>query len=639
MHTLKNTSKINEKILNDAQKSAVTAGLEPLLIVAGAGTGKTKTLTERIRHLMETGVPPEKIYAMTFTNKAAKEMASRVLGKGAGRRPGGDPFMGTFHSLGARMLREDATLLGRTAGFVIFDDHDTMQLLRKVLKGNETAKEAKRGAAFFRTTTTLIKNGAFADTEDDYTRAELEMVHDVYDKYEAGLRENNAFDFDDLIAKPVELFHDHPEVLAKHHARIGYLFVDEYQDVNAVQNDLVKALVGNHAHLSVVGDDQQTIYSWRGSNVETFLQFEHDWPNARVILLEENYRSTKTVIEASNAVIANNLRQKPKRLFTNNPQGEPITVFEAYNEDSEAMWIAEQITKVFTVPKGDSDDVEKNGTSVGVLYRTNAQSRAIEQALIMHGIPYVMFGGVQFYERREIKDIVAGLRIAVNPQDSISAERLKKAFRKAPYLEVMAAMRGAGVAEASGQAPPGKEPENKGKTPQELIKLFLVSAHYIEYLEKEFPNAPERMENINELMRFSLEFTEVAPFLEQVSLMQSTDRGTGRSRRTMPADGRTVALMTMHMAKGLEFDNVFVAGAQEGILPHQRSLVTHAEVEEERRLFYVAMTRARKELSISFSDIPSRFLFEIPEDYQRFTSQRSETDQLVDDEERYITLD
>ncbi len=625
--------------LNEAQRHAVTAGFEPLLIVAGAGTGKTKTLTERIKYLLGTGTPPEKICAVTFTNKAAKEMASRVFGTGADRRrfaAGREPFIGTFHSLGVRLLREDASALGRSASFVIFDDHDTMQLLRRILKGNAAAKAAKRGAAFFREEISRIKGGrSLEDVEEEHTRADAAMVRDVYTKYEDALRENNGFDFDDLIEKPVLLFQEHPDILKKHHERIGFLFVDEYQDVNAMQRELIKLLVGSHAHLSVVGDDQQTIYSWRGSDIETFLRFEHDWPKARVVLLEENYRSTKTIIEASNAVIANNTRQKPKRLFTSNADGDPITVFEAFNEDSEAMWIAGEVAKIAAKHANTkaaakntpltlgSTRVEGGGSkpSIGIVYRTNAQSRAVEQALIMHGIPYVMFGGVQFYERKEIKDIVAALRLAVNPQDTLSAERLRKALLKAPYVAAAQALQGAG-----------------SKPPQEIIKDFLTSSHYIEQLERDFPNAPERMENINELLRFALEFTETAPFLEQVSLMQSTDRGTARGKRSV-ADGHAVALMTMHMAKGLEFDNVFIAGAQEGIIPHQRSLDTLAELEEERRLFYVAMTRARKQLSISFSDIPSRFLFEIPEDYTLFTSERTETDALVDDEERYITLD
>jgi DNA helicase-2/ATP-dependent DNA helicase PcrA len=599
--------------LNEAQRAAVTAGFEPLLIVAGAGTGKTRTLTERIKHLIAHGTPPERIYAVTFTNKAAKEMASRVHASGRGVAP----FIGTFHSLGVRLLRDDAKKLGRTANFVIFDDHDTMQLLRRLLKGNETAKQLKRGPAFFREAISSIKGGLTPETlAEHFTRAEATLVHDVYNAYETALRENNGFDFDDLIEKPVQLFREHPDALQKQRDRLGYLFVDEYQDINAMQRELIRLLVGTHAHLSVVGDDQQTIYSWRGSSVETFLAFEEDWPNARVVLLEENYRSTKTILQAANAVIANNTRQKPKRLFTGNADGDVITVFEALNEDTEAMWIAERVKEIAATP------VPKPAqrSTIGILYRTNAQSRAVEQALIMHGVPYVMYGGVQFYERREVKDVVAALRIAVNPQDTLSVERLQKALRKAPFLAAMDVLRTA-----------------TGRPPTEVIKDFLIAAHYIEYLEKEFLNAPERLENVNELLRFSTEFTETAPFLEQVSLMQSTDRGTARGRTTRAE--HPVALMTMHMAKGLEFDTVFIAGVQEGILPHQRSLDTLAELEEERRLFYVAMTRARKKLNISFSDIPSRFLFEIPEDYTKFTSERTAEDALVDDEERYITID
>ncbi|MEY4731498.1 MAG: hypothetical protein RL681_444, partial [Candidatus Parcubacteria bacterium] len=427
---------------------------------------------------------------------------------------------------------------------------------------------------------------------------------DLFPIYEDALREQNAFDFDDLLDKTAELLEKHPDVLNKYRERFSHILVDEYQDVNNRQYDLVRLLAGEHKRLSVVGDDQQTIYSWRGSNLDIFLGFERDWPGARTSILDQNYRSTSTIIDAASAVIANNQKQKPKKLWTKNPAGEPILLIEAADEEHEAAWITDQIART-----------EKGG-STAVLYRTNAQSRPVEQALIARNIPYRIYGGLKFYERREVKDIVAAVRWAVNQKDAVSRERLEKAPGKTAFREFAAQ-----VGDAT------------KRLPAELIGIFLDSTDYMGYLRRNTTNFSERQENIAELLRFAGEFDDTTAFLEQVALVQSTDDAKKDDRNAR------VALMTVHLAKGLEFDRVFIAGCAEGLLPHNRSMGSDDELEEERRLMYVAMTRARKNLAISFYDIPSRFISEIPQELFEYRSLVSDEQQFSDSEERYITLD
>lgn len=594
-----NTPYSGEPELNPRQKEAVEAPGKPLLIVAGAGTGKTRTLTSRLRHLIKQGVPPETICALTFTNKAAKEMAERVGGAQRGRRL--KPFIGTFHSLGARILRLEAKALGRNANFVIFDDHDSLQLLKKVVKsiGKEAAA---KGAAFFADKISQIKNGMISPKETD------KLSLEVLSCYEAELRRHNAFDFDDLIHKVVLLFRAQPFTRRKYRKRLRYLLVDEYQDLNNTQYELLRLLAGDSRKISVVGDEAQCIYSWRGSNVEIFLNFEKDWPEAMVVTLEENYRSSRNIIAAASALIKNNLRQKPKNLWTRNAPGELVKLLEAGDEDEEAAWIAEKIATS-----------DKRQWTTAILYRTNAQSRALEQALIERGIPYRVFGGIKFYERREVKDVLAGLRYLVNPRDSLSRERLEKSFGKNKFADFLSAW---------------DDKSNSG--PAETIRFFLEKFGYFEHLRKNFTNYRERWENIAELLHFAAKFKSLPPFLEEVALLQATDTIKG-SNEEQGAGG--VQLMTIHLAKGLEFDRVFVTGCVEGILPHARSMNNPAELEEERRLMYVAMTRAKRELYLSFYNLPSRFLSEIPEELLRFENLTSETTVFSDNEERCITLD
>lgn len=620
--------------LNPRQREAAESPEKPLLIVAGAGTGKTRTLTGRLLHLMERGVPPESICAITFTNKAAREMAERIrdasprvwandtninsdsqfaaLKRNSHHSRRGMPFIGTFHSLGARILRAEAKTLGRNANFVIFDDHDSLALVKKTVKFlGEKAK--KEGPAFFADKVTQIKNGMLPIQELKSSPREADrLALKILARYEAELQKHNAFDFDDLIQKVVLLFKSRPAALAKYQKRFRHILVDEYQDLNHMQYELVRLLAGNSRKISVVGDEAQCIYSWRGSNAEIFLNFEKDWPDAAVVVLEENYRSSQNIITAASALIKNNVRQKPKNLWTRNAPGELVKLVEAGDEDEEAEWIADKIAAS-----------GKRQATTAVLYRTNAQSRALEQALIERNVPYRVFGGIKFYERKEVKDILAGLRYSVNSEDALSRERLEKTFGKNRFADFASAL-----TESS---------ENKREAePVEMIRLFLEKFGYFEHLKKTFTNWAERRENVAELLYFAAKFKSLAPFLEEVALLQATDAVKGDDKKQGTGE---VQLMTIHLAKGLEFDGVFVAGCTEGILPHARSMGSPAELEEERRLLYVAMTRAKKELCLSFYDLPSRFLSEIPEELVQFESLVSPAATFSDDEERYITLE
>jgi DNA helicase-2/ATP-dependent DNA helicase PcrA len=585
--------------LNPAQDAAVHAPGIPLLIVAGAGTGKTKTLTSRIIHMIETGTPPARICAITFTNKAAKEMARRVGREG--------PFLGTFHSLGAKILRKECRLVGRDPNFAIFDDHDSFDLIKKAVKailppkkdegedGVLAKKDKKDTPVYFAKKISELKNLGRLVPEFRPVPPEKEaQIRRVFEKYEAALERNNAFDFDDLIEKTVAILKNYPDVLKKYQRMYDAILVDEYQDINPKQYELVSLLAGEHRNLSVVGDDEQTIYSWRYADIKTFLNFDKEWNGASVHFLEENYRSTGIIIRAASAVAKHNRFRTPKNLWTKNPDGDPIVLFEAWGENEEAEWIAQQIYSLRARDKN---------ADIGILYRTNAQSRAIEQALIRNNIPYRIFGGLKFYERREIKDAVSALRYISNAKDEPARERLEKNLTKRRFAEFKNK-----VAEL--QDPAKLSAVTAGTiAPLVALKLFLETFGYFDYLESNFANADEREENIAELITFATDFKSLDELLERLSLLQAAD-----DIENKPSDGREVSLMTIHLAKGLEFDSVFIAGVAEGLLPHGRSLDDENALEEERRLMYVAMTRARKNLYLSFYGIPSRFINEIPED-------------------------
>lgn len=589
--------------LNEPQEKAVkSASHRPLLIVAGAGTGKTATLTSRLVRFIKEGVPPGSILSLTFTNKAAREMEQRVLGSlglsDKRKFRGGGPFMGTFHSLGARILRSNAKPLNHTPGFVIYDNHDSFALVKRVLKELERKKES---AAAYSAMISIAKNTGM-DPEKD-------LEKEVLLRYEDALRLADAFDFDDLLSKTVWLFKNHLQVLEKYRRQFTHILVDEYQDLNDIQYELVRLLAGSGASLSVVGDAEQTIYGWRGSNIGIFLRFPDEWADSETVTLTQNYRSTKNILKAASGVIRENVYEtkieRATDLWTENPEGEKVTIRESWHEDEEAAWIGEIIAR-------------SPETETAILYRTNAQSRALEQALLRRRIPYIVFGGLKFYERREIKDIIAALRVALNPRDEVSRERLLKAFGKRGGRNLEGALENA-----------------KDLLPLALIDLVLRTTDYFAYMEREMSNPRERRENIEELIHFAGGFKELPPLLEEIALLQATDAMTKENKEN------AVHLMTMHLAKGLEFDRVFIAGATEGLLPHARSLDTLEELQEERRLMYVGITRARQKLYISFYGVPSRFLGEIPEEAAELISSRGTGREFLDEdyEERYITLD
>ena len=604
--------------LNPAQKKAVEAPMRPLLIVAGAGTGKTRTLTSRLIHLINSGVEPDKILALTFTNKAAREMMDRLEGELRGLKT--RPLIGTFHSLGARILRAEAEAAGRTKDFVIFDDHDSFDLIKKLIKEMGFSPKEQKPSEFYRYIS-AIKNGMLAlqslgeggsgnknsALPAGVTRATAE---EFYKRYEAGLLRHNAFDFDDLLEKLVLVLKDNPEILKKYQRRYQYVLVDEYQDLNNVQYEFLKLLSRDGGNLSVVGDAAQTIYTWRGSNINIFLNFEKDWPEAQITLLEENYRSTSNIIDAASGVLLGERTLSPNlkyKLWTKNGEGKAVTLLESGSEEEEAEWIVDKI-----VEKKISTPAETQA----ILYRTNAQSRALEQALLRRGVPYRVFGGMRFYERKEIKDVLAGLRYALNRADEISKERLEKSILKTRFRRFEAELNSI-----------------QSKDPLELIRLFLNSTDYLQYIERSMTDPDERKENIAELIHFASEFKELPPFLEQISLLQSADNLSKRNN----SDG--LILSTVHLAKGLEFDTVFISGVKEGLIPHARSFYDPESLEEERRLLYVAMTRARKELYLCFYEIPSRFLSAIPEANMIYVNLGRQKFADLDSEERYISYD
>lgn len=577
------------KNLNKNQLEAVNHSTGPLLIVAGAGSGKTKTLTSRIIKLIENGINPRKILAITFTNKAAGEMRKRITSDNI--------YVGTFHSFGAKILREEAESAGRTAHFSIYDDNDSESLLKKIIKNYNLPKDKQKPAKF---------GYLISKAKSELVPIEDELANQIFNDYEKSLKNQNAFDFDDLIEKPVRIFQNNPALLKKHQSRYQHILVDEFQDTNIAQYLLIKLLSKAHGNISVVGDDAQSIYGWRHADFRNFLNFDKDWPRVKVILLEENYRSTGNIIEPANYLIKNNLQQRPKNLWTNNPAGEKIKVLAAEAEEDEANWVADKIlgSKLLKFDE------------TAVLYRTNAQSRAIEQALIWTRIPYRIFGGLKFYERKEIKDILAGLRLAANPKDEVSLDRLKKNFSKkigAHLIEELPRL------------------AEKLKTEQ-LINFIINNTNYTDYLEKNFKNSDERAENIQELIRFASSATNLNHFLEEISLTQAQD-----NPKEKDSERGAVNLMTIHLSKGLEFDDVFLIGCTESILPHQRSLATKEELEEERRLMYVAMTRARKKLFLTLHHLPSRFLYELPPELLEFEGLSPHfKEDLPDEEERWI---
>lgn len=614
--------------LNAEQKKAVLQTEGPLLIIAGAGAGKTKTLTHRIVHLVMQGVAPENILAITFTNKAAHEMRERALALLAkyAERAGGVPFISTFHSLGVHILKSHAHHFGLTRHFGIADDSDSMGLIKESIEAcgldiKQTEPRKVRGLISRIKGEGMNAESYYAKTSTAYER----MIGEIFRNYEKFLKRDGAFDFDDLLLKSLELLKRFPEIRDEYRARFRYIHVDEYQDTNGVQYELVRLLVGPAHNLCVVGDSDQNIYSWRGANLKNILNFEKDYPDAKVVLLEENYRSTKNILEAANTVIAKNTVRKAKNLFTSNTTGDPITLVECYDEAIEAGHIAETVAGLDRqgIPLG----------SIAVLYRANFQSRVLEEAFLSAQIPYQVLG-TKFFDRKEIKDILSYIRAALNKESLGDIKRIinvpVRGIGKVTIAKLFAGESAALPPLMSRKIAQFYELLEKiaghiqTNVPSEVVKFILKETKLEDTLKNGSSDDLERLENMRELATVALSYDAYGPseglekLLENAAL--ASDQDTLLEKKE-----EAVRLMTVHASKGLEYDYIFVAGLEQDLFPHRRDhKLTIEDQEEERRLFYVALTRAAKKLYLSFAGIrtlygsrvinaPSEFLFDIPE--------------------------
>jgi len=644
------------KSLNPAQQEAVLHKEGPLLIFAGAGSGKTRVLTHRIAHLIETGVSPYNILAITFTNKAAREMRERVEKLSP---LGSRCWVATFHSTCVRILRQEIDRLGYSTRFTIYDTADSERLIKDCI-AEKNLSEKHYPPRYVASVISSQKNELITpDKMGRQTAGEFMMgnIVEVYELYQKKLRANNALDFDDIIFKTVELFEQVPQVLQWYQDRFHYVMVDEYQDTNTAQYRLVSLLAGTRQNLCVVGDDDQSIYGWRGANIKNILNFERDFPNARIIKLEQNYRSTQNILEAANAVVSRNINRSEKALWTDNGDGEKIKVYKSPTDGEEAAFIASTIMEQKT--KG------ANYNDFAVLYRNNSQSRTVEDRLVMTGIPYRLYGGVRFYERMEVKDVLAYLKAVNNPADEIAWARIINVPRRGigdksiDKVQVYAVQNGLTLSEAIKHT---AEIEGLGKkaasslnsfsnlmtsfekfsaenSVTKLLQKILDDTAYLESLADGTPEGTARVDNVKELVTKAFEFEAgqgsdedlgLAAFLEDVALVADID--------SHEEGVETVSLLTLHSAKGLEFNQVFMIGFEEGLFPSYRS-VTSGEMdalEEERRLCYVGITRARQILYITWAlqrvqygrtvnSAVSRFMKELPREYYENVSAKGES--------------
>ena len=629
---------MNLDMLNTQQRLAAETLNGPVLILAGAGSGKTRALTYRVANLIDHGVEPWRILAITFTNKAAREMRERIASLVGEQAQ--EVWVSTFHAMCAKILRRDIEKLGYTRSFTIYDDDDQASVLKEVLR-TLNIDDKVLPLRELRAKISDAKNHLqtpdewFAQSARDFR---CQQIHDVYTQYEHRLKSGNALDFDDLLVRTLELFADHPPVLESYRQRFSHVLVDEYQDTNFAQYSLVKLLTQKSRNLCVVGDDDQSIYGWRGADIRNILDFEKDYPDAKVIKLEQNYRSTANILDAANQVIAHNESRKDKALWTQESPGDKIKLFCAGDEREEAAWICDRMQQLTLT--GDA-----YGT-MAVLYRTNAQSRVLEEMLIRAGIPYRIFGGLRFYDRKEVKDVVAYLRCIVNPSDDVSLRRIinqpKRAIGESTIQELV---RCATEREIPLYSVLMDLPEALSARPRKCVREFgdlmnelvmqqeeMSLTDFVKHLiaktglRAQYENdlsdeAKNRLENMDEFLGAVTEFEQASDeptlsnYLENVALITDLD-----SAETV---AQHVTLMTVHTAKGLEFPTVFVSGLEEGIFPSSRSIQDDNRLEEERRLCYVAITRAMKRLYLSYAsqrmiynqlsyNAPSRFLNEIP---------------------------
>lgn len=645
--------------LNEAQKAAVLHGDGPLLLLAGAGSGKTNTLTHRIAHLIaERGVQPEEILAVTFTNKAAKEMRSRLgllLGRDASHW-GFMPWMGTFHSICVRLLRLDGEKIGIARNFVIYDEADRLGLIKQIMKARHMSEKELQPRAVSSTISgaknELIDPAEFAATAN---YGKQKYIAEIYAAYESARREASALDFDDLLSETVRMLREAPDVRDKWQAQFKHVLIDEYQDTNAAQYNIVKLLVNDRRNLCVVGDDWQSIYSWRGADFRNILNFERDFADTTVIKLEDNYRSTRYILDAAHNVITKNTQRSDKKLRATLGDGEKVQIMQLQTETHEAVMVVNRVQAAVDLGLRKLNDF-------AVLYRTNAQSRAMEEACVRFKLPYRMVGGTRFYDRAEIKNVLAYLRLIYQPNDRAAFGRIVNVptrglgatsverfmgWQSVNALDVISSLlevdqlsplqqRARDAFRSLGETL--RELQLKVETLElpELIELLLDKIKYLEFLDDGTPQAEDRQENVRELLSSAREYSQggLSNFLEEVALISDLDQ--------VNDSGEAITLMTVHAAKGLEFPVVFMIGMEESIFPHSRALYEVSEMEEERRLCYVGMTRSKEQLIMSCvgsrliyggrqSNPPSRFLGDIG-DAGAVDTGYSDNDFYADDE-------
>lgn len=595
------------KELNKEQKEAVCYTEGPEMILAGAGSGKTRVLTYKVAYLVaKKKVNPGSILLVTFTNKAAAEMKLRVekiLSRVGISLANEKPFAGTFHSFCAKVLRRDGRHLGLSPSFVIYDEADQKEAVKQAMEHLDISIKNYHPNAILNAISEA-KNELISELDyPQYANGTFaKIVAQVYLTYQGILKKNQAFDFDDLISKAIKLLEKNSEVLTVYQEKYRYLLIDEYQDTNRAQYVLSKLLAKRYRNLCVVGDASQSIYSWRGADYRNLTNLKNDYPNLKIFHLEENYRSTQKILDSANAVIAKNSSHPVLKLWTKNQSGEKIFYYYARNEQDEAMFIIEEIKQLIN-----------HGFSLeecAVLYRTNAQSRVIEEAFLHFGIPYVLVGGTRFYERKEIKDVLSMLKVIVNPQDNISLKRIEKIGKRKTEKFLQ-------FSETLGY---GKK-DSQAIDTIEILDRVVRATDYLDLYDENEENDRQRLENIKELRSVASEFPNLIDFLENVSLVEQEYYPDKNLSRTKDA----VTLMTLHAAKGLEFRVVFIIGMEEGIFPHSRSIFSPQEIEEERRLCYVGMTRAKEKLYLVSAayrlffgsraqNQASRFLADIPDE-------------------------
>ncbi len=629
--------------LNPAQRKAAETIEGPLLILAGPGSGKTRVITHRIAYLIKVcRINPSRIMAVTFTNKAANEMRER-LGKLLGQTAEA-LTLGTFHAICARILRQDGRAIGLDPNFTIYDEDDQLSLIKQSIQeaGLDPKQYTPSGiqSAIKFAKSQLLTPNDYAQKTSSYFE---EVAHRVYERYQQLLHQTQTVDFDDLLMRTVQLFNQHQDILSKYQSRYLHMLVDEFQDTNTTQYLLIKQLAGKHRNICVVGDPDQSIYSWRFADLRNILSFEKDYPDASMVLLEHNYRSTKKILEVALSLISANTQRKPKQLVTDNEEGEPLTIVRAYNEDEEAQFVVSEIDKLVSAKLAAPGDC-------AVMYRVNAQSRALEEAFMRYGMPYRLVGGTRFYQRREIKDVIAYLKFIYNPNDNVSLMRIINVPgrgigpRTLTELSAWANDQGIAVYKALEMVADEKGPPLAARASNSLTMFFNLitelitrskelplsdlleevvnKSGYKEYIVHE-ENGEDRWDNIRELRTEARQYDGLTPeealltFLEKVSLVSDIDELEDKSEATV--------LTTLHQAKGLEFSVVFIIGVEEGLLPHRKSLDDAGQLEEERRLCYVGVTRAKKRVYLlhtyrrslfgSLNDSePSRFLNDIPQE-------------------------